>query len=255
MNRELLPESQWMYRDSIAVGTNPAVVFAAHSTPKTTATTGAVADADGGILEAPLPHSVTLRMDFSGDIEGIFVYHCHIIEHEDRGMMAYIQVVPPCSLHKCSKQSTSMDLLKRIFGIDALWGGHDKSSEVDGQASSFIWIFNPIVIFCMVMTAVGIYHCTFRYLLTSLHRMCLRGVFLSGSLYGYQSQHRRLGRRSSSSQHDSSGSKGEEEGEDVIVEGGGVILDDSASALLDVEIPEKTPSSIGVLNATTSSTK
>ncbi len=40
---------------------------------------------------------VKLRMDFRGakkdtSIAGTFVYHCHILEHEDRGMMAPIQV-------------------------------------------------------------------------------------------------------------------------------------------------------------------
>ena len=40
-------------------------------------------------------HSVTLRMDFSDpNIAGQFVYHCHILDHEDGGMMATIQVDP-----------------------------------------------------------------------------------------------------------------------------------------------------------------
>ncbi len=40
-------------------------------------------------------HSVTLRMDFRDpNIAGTFVYHCHILDHEDGGMMAKIQVNP-----------------------------------------------------------------------------------------------------------------------------------------------------------------
>lgn len=40
----------------------------------------------------PYP-SVTLRMDFRDpNIAGTFVYHCHILDHEDGGMMAKIQV-------------------------------------------------------------------------------------------------------------------------------------------------------------------
>ena len=40
--------------------------------------------------------SVTLRMDFRDpSIIGTFVYHCHILAHEDGGMMATIQVLPP----------------------------------------------------------------------------------------------------------------------------------------------------------------
>ena len=43
----------------------------------------------------PYP-SVTLRMDFRDpSIIGTFVYHCHILAHEDGGMMGTIQVLPP----------------------------------------------------------------------------------------------------------------------------------------------------------------
>ncbi|MGD0119717.1 MAG: multicopper oxidase domain-containing protein [Candidatus Binatus sp.] len=41
----------------------------------------------------PYP-SVTVRMDFRGADVGDFVYHCHIAEHEDDGMMAIIRVMP-----------------------------------------------------------------------------------------------------------------------------------------------------------------
>jgi FtsP/CotA-like multicopper oxidase with cupredoxin domain len=41
----------------------------------------------------PYP-SVTVRMDFRGSVVGDFVYHCHILGHEDNGMMAIIQVLP-----------------------------------------------------------------------------------------------------------------------------------------------------------------
>ena len=39
--------------------------------------------------------TVSLRMDFrEPQIAGKFVYHCHILDHEDAGMMAIIQVNP-----------------------------------------------------------------------------------------------------------------------------------------------------------------
>ena len=41
----------------------------------------------------PYP-SVTVRMDFRGPDIGDFVYHCHILAHEDGGMMAIIRVLP-----------------------------------------------------------------------------------------------------------------------------------------------------------------
>ncbi len=41
----------------------------------------------------PYP-SIKVRMDFTGNISGYFMYHCHILEHEDAGMMALLQVLP-----------------------------------------------------------------------------------------------------------------------------------------------------------------
>ncbi len=38
--------------------------------------------------------SVTVRMDFRGPDVCDFVYHCHILGHEDSGMMAIIRVIP-----------------------------------------------------------------------------------------------------------------------------------------------------------------
>jgi hypothetical protein len=44
--------------------------------------------------------NVKLRMDFRGPDIGDFVYHCHILGHEDNGMMAIIRVVPANSADK-----------------------------------------------------------------------------------------------------------------------------------------------------------
>jgi FtsP/CotA-like multicopper oxidase with cupredoxin domain len=44
--------------------------------------------------KGPYP-TVTVRMDFRDpEIAGTFVYHCHILDHEDGGMMQKIQVDP-----------------------------------------------------------------------------------------------------------------------------------------------------------------
>jgi FtsP/CotA-like multicopper oxidase with cupredoxin domain len=40
------------------------------------------------------PPSITVKMDFRGPDKGDFVYHCHILDHEDHGMMAIIRVLP-----------------------------------------------------------------------------------------------------------------------------------------------------------------
>jgi FtsP/CotA-like multicopper oxidase with cupredoxin domain len=47
---------------------------------------------DGKALSYP---SVRLRMDFRDpNVVGTFVYHCHLLEHEDKGMMGVIRVLP-----------------------------------------------------------------------------------------------------------------------------------------------------------------
>ena len=43
---------------------------------------------------SPAYPSVTLRMDFRGAVVGDFVFHCHILGHEDGGMMNILRVYP-----------------------------------------------------------------------------------------------------------------------------------------------------------------
>jgi hypothetical protein len=40
------------------------------------------------------PSSDSTTPDFRGPTVGDFVYHCHILDHEDNGMMAIIRVLP-----------------------------------------------------------------------------------------------------------------------------------------------------------------
>ncbi|GAA3956935.1 hypothetical protein GCM10023085_44380 [Actinomadura viridis] len=50
--------------------------------------------ARGGQDTVQLPHGgeVVIRMEFL-DFTGKYPFHCHILSHEDRGMMADIEVV------------------------------------------------------------------------------------------------------------------------------------------------------------------
>jgi FtsP/CotA-like multicopper oxidase with cupredoxin domain len=41
------------------------------------------------------PGKVRLLMRFHQNISGEFVFHCHILSHEDKGMMGLIRVVDP----------------------------------------------------------------------------------------------------------------------------------------------------------------
>jgi FtsP/CotA-like multicopper oxidase with cupredoxin domain len=55
----------------------------------------------------PYP-SVKLRMDFRDpNIVGTFVYHCHILQHEDAGMMGAIQVLPSAGLASTTTANVS----------------------------------------------------------------------------------------------------------------------------------------------------
>ncbi|MGD0940938.1 MAG: multicopper oxidase domain-containing protein [Terracidiphilus sp.] len=72
--------------------------FAINGAPLAPAITGQYLDMvevpgwDGNPAD-PYP-SVTLLVDFRGQDIGSFVFHCHILNHEDLGMMNIIQVVP-----------------------------------------------------------------------------------------------------------------------------------------------------------------
>ncbi len=56
--------------------------------------------------------SVKLRMDFRDpNIVGTFVYHCHLLEHEDGGMMGVVRVVPkqaPALLENSEQEQVSL---------------------------------------------------------------------------------------------------------------------------------------------------
>jgi FtsP/CotA-like multicopper oxidase with cupredoxin domain len=56
--------------------------------------------------KGPYP-SVKVRMDFRGPDIGDFVYHCHILGHEDNGMMAIIRVLPRTASNKSANPAGS----------------------------------------------------------------------------------------------------------------------------------------------------
>jgi FtsP/CotA-like multicopper oxidase with cupredoxin domain len=65
--------------------------------------------------------TVRLRMDFRDpNIIGTFVYHCHILEHEDKGMMGSIRVDPPAASTK--RENTA--------------GRHQREEKFDAGTSS-----------------------------------------------------------------------------------------------------------------------
>jgi len=85
--------------------------FELNGSPQTPAITGQFLDMiqvpywDGDPTH-PFP-SVTLRIDFRGNDVGDFVFHCHILEHEDKGMMNIIRVQKVDDLDDLAKRSTA----------------------------------------------------------------------------------------------------------------------------------------------------
>ncbi|MGC2399518.1 MAG: multicopper oxidase domain-containing protein [Acidobacteriaceae bacterium] len=56
-------------------------------------------------------HSITVRMDFSDpNVLGNFVYHCHILEHEDGGMMGEIQILAAGSAAAATVSSSASSI-------------------------------------------------------------------------------------------------------------------------------------------------
>jgi FtsP/CotA-like multicopper oxidase with cupredoxin domain len=70
------------------------VPFCGGDASPTTPTPPACLTANNGGPPLPYPN-VTALMDFRGPDVGDFVFHCHILGHEDRGMMAIERVVCP----------------------------------------------------------------------------------------------------------------------------------------------------------------
>jgi FtsP/CotA-like multicopper oxidase with cupredoxin domain len=62
---------------------------------------------------SPVYPAVKLRMDFRNpNTVGTFVYHCHLLEHEDGGMMGTIRVNPAPSLHASAARGKSAKSVK-----------------------------------------------------------------------------------------------------------------------------------------------
>jgi suppressor of ftsI len=75
------------------------------------------------------PGQVKLLIDFRNPLMiGRFVYHCHILEHEDGGMMAVAEVVPPgASLERSVPTREGQGLVKTLWS--RLAGGGESDAE------------------------------------------------------------------------------------------------------------------------------
>jgi FtsP/CotA-like multicopper oxidase with cupredoxin domain len=83
-----------------------------------------------GIAGHPYP-SVTVRMDFRGPDIGDFIYHCHIAEHEDDGMVAIIRVTPSATAATIEKTRLYLASLGERMGLIS---GPDRAEADRAQA-------------------------------------------------------------------------------------------------------------------------
>lgn len=88
----------------------------------------------------------TVRLLVRFDLPGVYMYHCHIIEHEDGGMMAQIESYDP-SLPRPTYKLMDMDTLAKPLRLNAgfpyqncgwlAWiltkNGHEDVTLIDGQ--------------------------------------------------------------------------------------------------------------------------
>ena len=100
----------------------------------------------------PYP-SVKVRMDFRDpNIVGTFVYHCHILQHEDAGMMAAIQVLPSAGLASTTTATASTSsvtpngkILLTANVVDATTGAATPTGTVQFQLNG-INVGNPVTL-------------------------------------------------------------------------------------------------------------
>ena len=60
-----------------------------------------------------LPGKATKTWGYNAPLLGVFMYHCHIIEHEDAGMMAQIEIFDP--YHPKKYHLMDMETLTKAF--------------------------------------------------------------------------------------------------------------------------------------------
>lgn len=86
----------------------------------------------------PYP-SVKLRMDFSDpNIVGTFLYHCHILKHEDMGMMGVIQVLPPGVATTTTLHSPATVGTATLLSVVATVSAGSSNSGAPGGAVQFL---------------------------------------------------------------------------------------------------------------------
>ena len=96
--------------------------------------------------------SITVAMDFRDpNIVGTFVYHCHILQHEDAGMMGAIEVLPPGATATAVVTSSAASLTPaanvtlKAAVTSSVAGGSTPTGQVQFQSNG-LDIGNPVAV-------------------------------------------------------------------------------------------------------------
>jgi len=95
--------------------------------------------------------SVKMRMSFNYLTDGLFVYHCHIIAHEERGMMGKIQVLPSKSSANNGNVTSTVKSTPQPANYTYSVGGSSTSAEPANP-----WMIATIVVLIVLGSAVGL---------------------------------------------------------------------------------------------------
>ena len=82
------------------------------------------------------PGQVKLLIDFRNPIiVGKFVYHCHILEHEDGGMMAVAEVAPSISAAARALATRVANVVRTALGREAIEDEPERSNAPSGRST------------------------------------------------------------------------------------------------------------------------
>ncbi|BCI92816.1 hypothetical protein NIIDMKKI_80220 [Mycobacterium kansasii] len=84
-----------VFQHPIHIHVNPFQVVDIHGIPPGDTSWQTEPDVWWDTFRLPPFGRYTLRMYFRPDVTGMTVYHCHILPHEDRGMMGLLMIDPP----------------------------------------------------------------------------------------------------------------------------------------------------------------
>jgi hypothetical protein len=59
-----------------------------------------------------VPGKIRIKLYFPPELAGDIPFHCHLVDHEDSGMMAVLRVLPPQQALQQKAELSPADLLK-----------------------------------------------------------------------------------------------------------------------------------------------